>query len=183
MTFLYANFQTVDTPKFTIYYGVSLAKDTTWFDGLVPSWVPKYPGTGPEWEWMYYQPAIFLVTKGSVKSENNKLAFPNILERGQGMYEVRSSTRYRLSANEDDTNWICLSPKENIIYKRSVIKLMDGETNVVPAREVDTHYFVADGKVILNGAERGLMDMIKVGAGVELNISALKDSLIIQVWE
>jgi hypothetical protein len=99
------------------------------------------------------------------------------------MYEVRSSTRYRLSANEDDTNWICLSPKDNIIYKRSVIKLMDSETNVVPAREVDTHYFVADGKVILNGLERGLMDMIKVGAGVELNVVALKDSLIFQIWE
>ena len=183
MAFLYANLQIIDTPKFFINYGLALVKDTMWFDGTIPDWVPKYPGTDAEWDWLYYQPSIFLVIKGSVKSENNKMAFPTIVERGQGLYEVRSNTRYRLTALEDDTHFVCLTPKDNIIYKRSLVKLIEGESNIIAPKEIDMYYFIADGKATLNGIERVKMDMIKVGAGVDLNISALKDSLIIQVWE
>jgi hypothetical protein len=183
MAFLYANLQTIDTSKFYITYGLALVKDTMWFDGTIPAWVPKYPGTDAEWDWMYYQPNIFLVTKGSVKSENNKMAFPTIIEKSQGLYEVRSNTRYKLSAMEDDTHFVCLMPKDNIIYKRCLIKLIENESNTIAPKEMDTYYFIADGKATLNGIERVKMDMIKVEAAVELNISALKDSLIIQVWE
>lgn len=183
MAFVYANFQSIDTPKFIIAYAVALMKDTVWFDGPIPGWVPKYPGTDAEWDWVYYQPNMFLVTKGSVKAENNKLQFPTVFEKGQGLYEIRSSTRYRLTANEDDTHWVCIMPKDNIIYKRSLVKLIEGDTNVITAKETDTYYFIADGKVTLNGIERVKMDVIKVGPGVELNVSALKDTLILQIWE
>lgn len=183
MAFLYANFQTIQTSKFTILYGVSLKKDTMWFDGPVADWVPKYPSTEEGWDWLYYQPNIFLVTKGSVIIENNKMEYPITLQKGQGMYEVRSGTRFKLTATQDDTDWICMIPKDQIIYNRSLIKLIESETTMIPAKDVDTYYFVADGTVTINGTERTKFDMVKVAAGVELNIAASKDSFIFQIWE
>ena len=91
MAFVYANFQTVETPRFNINYGVALMKDTMWFDGPVADWVPQYPSDDPNWDWVYYQPNMFLVIKGSVKAENNKLQFPTVLDKGQGLYEIRSN--------------------------------------------------------------------------------------------
>lgn len=183
MAFLYANFQTIQTSKFTILYGVSLKKDTMWFDGPVPSWVPQYPDTTEGWDWLYYQPNIFLVTKGSVTIENNKLEYPMTLQKGQGMYEVRSATRLKLTAIEDDTDWICMIPKDEVIYNRSLIKLLENETMTVSAKDADYYYFVADGTVTINGTERMKLDLVKVAAGVELNIAASKDSFIFQIWE
>lgn len=175
---LYANFQTTEFPAFRLIYG-TLLKDFTWFDGPVPEWVPKYTDSSDES--VYFQPSIFLVTQGSVKFENRKLN--DIFSKGQGLSSIRMSGRYRMSALEDNTSMICMTPKNKIIYNRSLINLNANEEYAIEAQDTNVYYFVASGKITINGVEKSQTNMINVEANIPVNIQAIEDSYVIKIWK
>jgi hypothetical protein len=176
---LYANFQNTEFPAFNVFYGTCLLKDTTWFDGPVADWVPKY--TDSPNKFLYFQPIIFLVTQGSVKFENKKCN--DIFTKGQGLSSVRMSGRYRMSALEDNTSIVCMTPKNKVIYNRTLINLNSNEEYKIEAQDTNVYYFVASGKITINGVEKSQTNMINVEANIPVTIQAIEDSYIIKIWK
>jgi len=176
---LYANFQNTEFPAFNVIYG-TIIKDTTWFDGPVPEWVPKY--TDSPNEFLYFQPGIFLVTQGSVKVQTSKLD-DYIFTKGQGLSSSRMSGRYRMSSLEDNTSIVCMMPKNKIIYNRSLINLNANEEYTLEAQNTNVYYFVASGKILINGVEKSQTNMINVEANIPVTIQAMEDSYVLKIWK
>ena len=178
---IYADFQVIDTPDFYIWYSAGMHAGTVWFDGPVPSWVPKYPGLDETIDWLYYQPNMFMITKGKIEAKNSK-HIDIVYTPGQGVAVSRSKTRYKLMALEDGTSWFCVSPKKKIIYNRSVIMVNQGET-YTDTSEKDMYYFVSSGKTTINGVEKSPLNYMKVLANTQVTIIGEEDSYLIKIWE
>ena len=178
---VYAHFLNVEFPHFLAIYGHN-EKGLVWFEGTSPEWCKPYPGA--ENEHVYYNHNIFLVTEGSVQVENKHLpTSPHVFTQGEGLSVARMNSRYKLTTLEDNTCWICLTPKEEIIYNRALINLEAGQTLKVEPSSDTTHYLIASGKVKMNGKVKPQIHMSEVKAGVPLLIEALEDSYVIKIWK
>lgn len=180
-TYMYR--QVIEYADFSVVYLSSLRANSVWYEGEAASWLPAYPGSeGEHADYNVYDDAIFLVVSGKINTQNSKHHDVEYVA-GQGMHMTRSKTRYRITALEDKTTSVCLKPKNQIIYNRSLVTLNAGETTTLEIVPAVSHYFIAKGKVKINGIEKSGFQMIKFPANEAITVECLEDCYVLRAWE
>lgn len=180
-TYMYR--QVIEYADFSVSYLSSLRANSVWYEGPAADWLPPYPGSeGEHAEYNVYDDSIFLVISGKISTRNMKHHDVDYVA-GQGMHMTRSKTRYRIVTLEDATTSVCLKPKAKIIYERSLVSLNAGETTRIDPMYRDNQFFIAKGKVKINGIERTPFHMMKVVANTPITIECLEECYVLRMWE
>lgn len=165
------------TPHFRIAKCVNVRAGDFYYLPAAPEEADAVPGS----DTLVVCPEIMLVTRGSFELTAPELGVI-ALHAGDAGSPQRFRGPIRIEAAEDDSAYICITPRDNSFWERQAGFVPAGETISLETPPCNSAaLLVATGGLICAGSELGVGSLLRLSPG-QADLTAPRDSYFVHLW-